>query len=233
MRRFVPAVLNVVVLVVALSGLARAEDFRIDSKIYAGKQTEPISQSVTLFRAGLVYDYLVEPKRVAVFDKPRGRFILLDPERKLRTEIETSEVARFMSELEQYASTHGTAFVKGVIDPKFEASMDQKTGELMMIGNSITYRLETIKPESQEVVQQYREFSDWYARLNAMARRDLVGAQRRDLLDRQRADDGADWPRGGGRHPLSPQRPARPRHCRSGRSPRPRYRPAAAAPIAG
>ena len=103
-----------------------------------------------------------------MFDKPRGRFILLDPERKVRTEIETAEVARFMSELEQYASTHGTAFVKGMLDPKFEADVNDATGELVLVGASLTYRLETIKPPVPEAAQQYREFSDWYARLNAM-----------------------------------------------------------------
>jgi hypothetical protein len=168
MRRFVPAVLSVIASLTALAGFASAEDFRIDSKIYSGKVIEPISQSVTLFRAGIVYDYLLEPKRVAVFDRPRQRFILLDPERKLRTEIKTEEVARFMSELEQYANTHGNAFVKGMIDPKFQADMNAKSGELLLVSDALTYRLGTIKPESPEVVQQYREFSDWYARLNAM-----------------------------------------------------------------
>jgi len=182
--------LQVVISIAALTGLATAEDFRIDSKIYSGKGTEPISQSVTLFRAGIIYDYLVEPKRVAVFDKPRQRFILLDPERKLRTEIKTAEVARFMSELEQYATTHGNAFVKGMLDPKFAADMNEKTGELLLVGDSLTYRLDTIKPESSEVVQQYREFSDWYARLNAMTTPGVIPPFARFLVNEELAGRG-------------------------------------------
>jgi hypothetical protein len=39
---------------------------------------------------------------------------------------------------------------------------------LTLTSPHITYRLETVPARTAETVQQYREFSDWYARFNAM-----------------------------------------------------------------
>ena len=38
----------------------------------------------------------------------------------------------------------------------------------MLKSPQLTYRVSTLKAESEEAALQYREFSDWYARLNAM-----------------------------------------------------------------
>jgi hypothetical protein len=152
----------------ALTGAARGEDFRIESKVYAGKDKQPVSQSTTLFRAGIVYDYLAEPPRVAVFDKARGRFILLDTQRRLKTEVKTDEVTAFTKGLQELTSRGSDAFLKFQANPIFEPQLDEKTGELVLSSQSMTYRLETIKAQSDEAAQQYREFSDWYTRLNAM-----------------------------------------------------------------
>ncbi len=150
------------------AALASAEDFRIDSKVFADKQPNPVSQSTTLFRAGIVYDYLVDPKRVAVFDRPRQRFILLDPDRSIKTEVATDEVARFNTNLRAFAAANGTEFIKSMLEPNFQITEDTKSGELVLTGQSMTYRIETIKPTAVETVQQYREFSDWYVKLNSM-----------------------------------------------------------------
>ena len=79
MMRFLQAVLVMTVAGVASPWLNAAEDFRIETKVYSGRDKSPVSQNVTLFQAGYVYDYMADPERVAVFDRAHGRFILLDP----------------------------------------------------------------------------------------------------------------------------------------------------------
>jgi NAD-dependent SIR2 family protein deacetylase len=78
------------IVVVTLAGMAAplaADDFRIETKVYAGK--DKVSHNTTLFEAGYVYDYLSDPERVAVFDQHHGRFIVLDPVRKVKSEVKT------------------------------------------------------------------------------------------------------------------------------------------------
>lgn len=148
--------------------VAIAEDFRIETRVYEGKSKDIVSQNLTLFRTGVVYDYLTEPPQVAIFDKARGRFKLLDPVRKLRTEVSTEAVLEVSQELQLKAAKAPTAFLKFAAHPTFDPELDDKTGQLTMASKTMTYTLTTVKAHSDDAAQQYREFSDWYARLNAM-----------------------------------------------------------------
>ncbi len=53
-------------------GAAEADDFRIETKVFTGKETEPSSETLTLFRGGQVFDFLTKPNEITLFDKPRG-----------------------------------------------------------------------------------------------------------------------------------------------------------------
>ena len=152
----------------AWCALGLADDFRIETKLFNGGGKEPVSQTTTLFKAGRVYDYLSGPPQVAVFDKPRGRFRLLDIGRQVQTEISTEKVLTFSEELQTNAAKSKSAYLRFVAHPTFDTKVDAESGELTLSSQHLTYRAETEKPEADEAAQQYREFSDWYARLNAM-----------------------------------------------------------------
>ncbi len=152
---------------VGLPCVGQAEDFHVESSVYSGKDPKPVSQNTTIFRAGIVYDYLSD-KTVAVFDKPRGRFLLVDPARKVKTEVKTEDLQHFCDELQERAAKEGNAYVKALANPQFDVSVDEKTAELVLKNSHMSYRVSTLKAESEEAALQYREFSDWYARLNAM-----------------------------------------------------------------
>ncbi len=153
---------------VLLCPIASAEDFRIETKVYAGKDKTAVSHNTTLFKAGYVYDYLSDPDRVAVFDKPHGRFILLDPTRKLKTEIKTDDVLTFATKFHDWAAKSANAFMRFAADPKFDVSFSED-GKLTLSSGHINYRLQTEPAKTPEGAEQYREFSDWYARFNAMS----------------------------------------------------------------
>jgi hypothetical protein len=163
-----PRILSTLVLVVTLLvGVAVADDFRIETKVFSGKEKEPVSQNITLFHAGFVYDYLSGPERVAVFDRARGRFILLDPARKVKVELKTDDVLVFSEKAHAWAAKSSNPFLKFAAEPNFEVALG-KEGELTLNSPHMTYRLETLPAESPGVCEQYREFSDWYARFNSM-----------------------------------------------------------------
>jgi hypothetical protein len=152
---------------ICFASLARAADFRIETKVYVGKQPDPVSHNETLFQAGCVYDYLSDPQRTTVFDRARGRFIVLDPARKLKVEIKTEDVLVFSERFHAWAAKSTNGFMKFAADPEFEVKLSPD-GTLTMANEHLTYELETVPAESKQTAQQYREFSDWYARFNAM-----------------------------------------------------------------
>ena len=81
-----------------LAEAARGADFRVENSVFVEGQSQPQSQGVTIFRDGLVYDFLNEPAEVIVFDKANRRFILLDITRRVRSEISMDDVRPLSTE---------------------------------------------------------------------------------------------------------------------------------------
>jgi hypothetical protein len=158
-----------VLLILAMScASAWGEDFRIESKTFSGKEKMPASETVTLFRAGVVYDYLTDPPGVAVFDKAHGRFILLNPTRKVKTEIKTDDVLTFAQSIKGAAGQSQNKFLKFSANPEFHSQFDEEREELNLTSPYMSYQVLTVKAKNLAAAQQYREFLDWYARLNAI-----------------------------------------------------------------
>ena len=76
-------------------------------KSSSATKKQPVSETTTLFLDGVVYDFLDKPEQTAVFRKPSGgkpgRFILLNDEQRIRTEISTEQVAGAMDKLRTWA----------------------------------------------------------------------------------------------------------------------------------
>jgi hypothetical protein len=175
-RLFGKSILAAVVIgalaIVARPVASAAEDFRIETKIYVGDEKEPVSTTTTLFQRGVVYDLLDSPPQTAVFRKPGGgkpgRFILLDPERRVRTELSTDQLADVMNKLRNWASRQRDPFLKFAANPQFAESFDRGTGQLLLTSQEESYVLKTEPADEPDALAQYREFLDWYARLNTL-----------------------------------------------------------------
>ena len=180
---------------VLVGGVATADDFRIETKVYNGKSKAPVSQNTTLFDTGYVYDYLfasdhdATPDRVAVFDQGHGRFIVLDPARKLKAEVKTDDVRLFADTFRAMAEKSSRPFTKFAADPEFDVAFSED-GELKLSSEHISYRLRTVPAATPLAAQQYREFSDWYARFNAMATPGSTPPFVRMAVDEQLAERG-------------------------------------------
>ncbi len=172
MRPWIVAGLLGVALLGAFAVGALAEDFRIETKIFVGKEEEPVSTATTLFYRGVVYDFIKEPKQTAVFSKPRagkaGRFILLDPERRVKTELSTDQVADAMNKLRNWASRQRDPFLKFAANPQFNESFDRETGQLLLASHEESYTIKSKAADTPEGLAEYREFLDWYTRLNTL-----------------------------------------------------------------
>jgi len=149
------------------AALALGEDFRVDNTVYVGDQKEPSSQSTTIFHGGMVYDCMKKPAETVVFDKAAGRFILLSLTHRTRTELTPSEVAAFVDRLQPLAAKSNDQAVKFLAEPRFQEHAES-ANELTLNSPWITYRLTLAHETNRGVVEQYHEFCDCYARLNAL-----------------------------------------------------------------
>lgn len=151
---------------------ASAEDFRIETRVFSGDSSEPASESVTLFQGDVVFDFLNGSSQVAIFRRPQGdvpgRFILLDRDREIRTEITTDRIATVMKKLRKWASEQEDAYLKFAADPKFSESFNEATGELLLESPMQSYRLTTSPIDKPSAQTQLQDFLNWYTQLNAL-----------------------------------------------------------------
>jgi hypothetical protein len=164
-----------VALCVVCCGAARAEKFRIETKIFVGKEdskAKPVSEATTLFLDGTVYDFLTEPPQVAVFRKPGGgnpgRFILLDEQHRIRTELTTEQLARAMSKLRSWAGQQDDPLLQFAARPQFKESFAEENGKLVLASHIENYTVATTPATKPTALAEYREFLDWYAQLNTL-----------------------------------------------------------------
>ncbi len=144
------------------------EELRVDTDIFVGNASKPIAQNVTLFSSGLVYDFCeTGPEEITVLDPARGRFVLLDQRRKVKTTITTRRLLEFTSAMKVQAREMDGVFAFAA-EPRFEQKFDSETGWLTLSGDMMTYRAKCIEPKTADLVTRYRTFADWSARLNAM-----------------------------------------------------------------
>ncbi len=169
--------LTVSLLAGAWASPTRSEDFRIETRLFQADVEEPVSENETLFENGTVYDFLESPPRTAVFRKPAGevsgRFILLDTHREVWTELATDQVDHLITKLRSWALDHDDPWLRFAAAPDFDEQYDSKSGLLTLRSDHLVYESSTVSAEGHDGLRDYRQFSDWYARLNT-----LLGGQR-------------------------------------------------------
>lgn len=143
----------------------RADDFCIQSKVYLGSQT---IQSTTIFRDGATYDFLDQPAEITIFDAPRSRFIVLDPTRKIRTEVTTAQIDEFVQKLKVEALARKVPLLAFLASPEFQESFDDKSGDLTLTSPWVVYRAKTTLPKASPAATQYAEFLNWQTKLNVV-----------------------------------------------------------------
>ena len=153
------------------SGAARSEDFHVESKVFKIGDKKPIIETTTLFVKDVVYDFLKDPQgakdpEVTILDPHGRRFVVLDPQRKLCTEVSLDDVQDFAKELRLEAAGHANPLLNFLSNPKFTEK--SKGDELEFDSPWMVYRLKTVPAKTAGVAKQYAEFSFWHSQLNIM-----------------------------------------------------------------
>ncbi len=152
--------------------LLHAGELRIETDVYSGDAEESISHTVTLFDSGTVYDFVDKTQQVAVFRLPTssrpGQFILLDLKSKRRTEVSTEKIEGLMDKLSKWALQQEDPMLKFSAQPEFEEKFEEGTGQLTLDSSQWKYTVATVPAEDAQTLGHYRQFMDWYTRLNVM-----------------------------------------------------------------
>ncbi|MGM0486271.1 MAG: hypothetical protein ACQESR_05860 [Planctomycetota bacterium] len=147
----------------ATPGVAR--EFRIETDVFVGKGKEPVSETLTIFSDGVVYDFLLTGvEEITLFDRDRNRLVLIDTQRKVKTVLTMDDIVTFVAKMKaQLADKQEGFLVSGSGDAVIEDD-----GWLKLANGRVAYRAKCVKPKEKATALEYQEFADWYARLNAM-----------------------------------------------------------------
>jgi hypothetical protein len=144
-----------------------AEDFRVDTDVFLEDNAEePIAETLTLFSRGIVYDFILSgSEEITIFDVDRGNLVLLDTERQMKTSLTTQELLSLSAKMKVLVEGEKLA---EVFFPEFVTQFDVDGPQLVLTSPRLTYRVTATRPKLATAAERFRQFADWYARLNAL-----------------------------------------------------------------
>jgi len=156
------------IVVCAAASSVFAADFCIYSKLHIDKD---VIESTTVFQAGRAYDFLDNPREVTVFDAPGNKFVVLDPERKVRTEVTLEQIEAFTNNLKSETMKRSIVpLLAFLAEPKFAEEFDPTKQELTLTSEWLTYRVQATTPKLPDAADIYADFINWQTKLNTMLR---------------------------------------------------------------
>ncbi|MEO8495368.1 MAG: hypothetical protein ABI614_09875 [Planctomycetota bacterium] len=144
----------------------RAQDFRVDTDVYLEDEEATFSEHLTLFHDMVVYDFAVKGSdEITILNLQKGTIVLLDVKRRIRADLTTAELLDFSAKIKAIGTSKQA---EDLVSPKFEVKFDAEQKSLELVSRKITYRATGIQLPDASIATRYREFTDWYARLNSM-----------------------------------------------------------------
>lgn len=149
-----------------------AQEFRVETHVFSGDSTLPVSENITLYDGYMVYDFQMAmdksnvPAEIVIFDSRQKSFVLLDLNRKYRTDIHQVTLVKMVEQLKLSAEVNEDA--TPLLKPEFSnANYDIESGELTISNNDIAYVAETTSPKDLSVMPLYYQAMDQFTRLSA------------------------------------------------------------------
>ncbi|REJ70458.1 MAG: hypothetical protein DWQ31_01030 [Planctomycetota bacterium] len=191
-RWFLLLMLSTSVPMAAFSGPAvQAEDFRVETRIFSDGSDQPVSETLTLFAGGVVYDFPSDDARVTIYAPQDNRIVLLDRKRRVRCEMSEDLLLDFSARVRDWAAEHDSQLMRFAAEPRFELKSEPDTGWLRFASRWIRYDVETRPALSVDVANQYRRSSDAFAHLNTLTNPGGLPPFARLAVNRALAEDAA------------------------------------------
>jgi len=154
-----------------MSPVAVGQEFRIESSVYSDSSTLPVSQNVTLFSKGLIYDFQLSDDaqptalEIAIYDTRKHEMILLDPARKMRFELPDLRLMKIVEAVRRDTiQDNRSSFL---VNDNFTEDIDLSTNWVTLTSPQIEYRYHGSQPKDVSVIPIYLQFLDRFTQLNA------------------------------------------------------------------
>ena len=148
---------------------AALSQFRIDNVMTIrkeGKEEGVRVVTTTLFSKGMVIDFIGDNDEVIVYNRKTKTFVLLDPIHRVQTELALSEIDQFLDNLRAAVSEKKDAQSQFLLNPNFEITRSDETGDLSFSSKWYEYLVSTRSFDDPELSAVYFEFIDVYTKLN-------------------------------------------------------------------
>jgi hypothetical protein len=151
---------------------------RVESEVFVDGEKEPVARSLTLFRNGLAWDFLEQPKaagkgesdltEIVLHDPVRERAVVVDPKRNLKTQIDSLRLERLSASLSAWARKSDDRLVRWAGGPDFGDGFREEDSKLELVGPRVRYEVEFAAADSEDDAQRYRRFADTAMLLKAL-----------------------------------------------------------------
>ena len=162
-------------------GQDRGFELRVESELFADGATAPVARSLTLFRGGIAWDFLelaapdgsadgpgMQLAEIVLHDPARERVVVIDPNRDVKTEVETIRLERLSVSLAKWARSADDRLVRWAGGPDFGDGMTEKEDALELVGPRVRYAVAYGAAPSTEAAATYRRFADTAILLKAL-----------------------------------------------------------------
>lgn len=153
---------------------------RVESELFIDAADEPVARSLTLFHEGVAWDFLELPAgdadddaamqltEIVLHDPARERIVVIDPERRIKTEIPLIRLERLSVSLARWARESDDRLVRWAGGPDVADGIEEADGRLELAGPRVRYAVELVDAPSPEAAETYRRFADTAILLKAL-----------------------------------------------------------------
>lgn len=167
MKTWLPVSLTVVALMAVTWGIyaqstnskaAAIEGFYVANSVQPDGAKSAKAQSQTIFAGSRAYDFSVAGPRVVIFDAEQGQVVMLDTQRKVKTELGTADLEAAREELRTWCEKRADSIARFIANPRFKVQADDE--RIAFLSDEMEYQVDTQKSSQADAAAKYRKFSD-------------------------------------------------------------------------
>lgn len=163
--------------------------FRVDSvvKFSRNEDEERSFRTSSVFFDDFAFDFIGDNGEIIIYSFSEKKFALIDPIRRLRTEVGADEIDRFLENVKPLLEERDDGFCAFMTAPSFEVS--QKENELLFQSKWIDYRATTRAFDDPNIALAYFDFSNALCKLNVFMNPGSVTPLARLAINRRLQDE--------------------------------------------
>ncbi|MDG2182124.1 MAG: hypothetical protein P8L78_10555 [Mariniblastus sp.] len=146
------------------------QDFRIDSQVYVDGMRSPVSENITLFASGIIYDFQlsdngeIETEETVIFDSRQKTFTLLNHAKQTKLDLSDLQLISIYEGVRK--ETRQDYRSRFLTDDSFVEDLDSSANLITLSSPQIEYRYSGSQPAKVSILEQYNDFLHYFTLLN-------------------------------------------------------------------